>query len=57
MILDVIDSHNRKIFTRKGGVFGYGKHDKAENTFIIFGQIKQYRQLEKKYREEIQTKK
>ena len=35
---------------------GCGKHDKTGNTFIIFMLTKQYRQLEKKYREEMQTK-
>jgi hypothetical protein len=35
---------------------GCGTHDKTGNTFIIFMLTKQYRQLEKKYREEIQTK-
>ncbi len=35
---------------------GCGTHDKTGNTFIIFMLTKQYRQLEKIYREEIQVK-
>lgn len=35
---------------------GCGKHDKTGNTFIVFLITKQYKELEQKYKEEINNK-
>lgn len=45
-----IDECNQ-LFKRDVFPIGRGRHDKTVNTFIIFMLTKQYRQLEKKYKQ------